>query len=71
MAPELAKAIKQADRGCAFYEATALAGFTDSEARKFFGAPGVARDDIAGYLEPWRPEEAQAKFLARFAELDA
>jgi len=71
MAPELVKAIKLADRGCAFYEATELAGFTEGEARKFFGAPGVARADIAGYLEPWRPEEAQARFLVRFAELDA
>ena len=69
-APELVKAIKVADRDSAFFEATELAGFAASEARKFFGKPRVALADFAPYLEPWRPEEAQARFLARFAELD-
>ena len=71
LAPDLAKAIKAADRDSAFFEATELAGFSSSEARKFFGAPRVALSDFAAYLEPWRPEQAQARFLARFAELDA
>ena len=70
-APELAKAIKAADRDSAFFEATELAGFSPSEARKFFGKPRVAFANFAAYLEPWRPEDAQARFLARFAELDA
>jgi 5'-deoxynucleotidase YfbR-like HD superfamily hydrolase len=69
-APELAKAIKAADRDSAFFEATELAGFSPSEARKFFGQPRVAFGDVAPYLQPWRPEDAQAQFLARFAELD-
>jgi uncharacterized protein len=71
IAPDLAKAIKAADRDAAFYEATELAGFGFSEARKFFRAPRVALTDFAPYLAPWRPEEAQARFLGRFAELDA
>jgi 5'-deoxynucleotidase YfbR-like HD superfamily hydrolase len=71
MAPELAKAIKAADRDAAFYEATELAGFAQGEARKFFGKPRVAREDFASYWAAWRPDRAQARFLARFAELDA
>jgi 5'-deoxynucleotidase YfbR-like HD superfamily hydrolase len=70
-APDLAKAIKAADRDSAFFEATELAGFSPSEARKFFGAPRVALSEFAPYLEPWRPEDAQARFLVRFTELDA
>jgi 5'-deoxynucleotidase YfbR-like HD superfamily hydrolase len=68
--PELAKSVKAADRDSAYFEATELAGFTPGESRKFFGAPRVARALIAEYLEPWRPETAQQRFLARFAELD-
>jgi 5'-deoxynucleotidase YfbR-like HD superfamily hydrolase len=69
--PELVKAIKAADRQSAFFEATRLAGFSIEEARKFFGAPKVAPDLVNPYLRPWRPEQAQKAFLARFAELDA
>jgi 5'-deoxynucleotidase YfbR-like HD superfamily hydrolase len=69
--PELAKAIKAADRDAAFYEATELAGFGLSEARRFFRTPRVALSEFATYFAPWRPEAAQARFLARFAELDA
>jgi len=71
MAPEVAKAIKAADRDSAYLEATELAGFSQSEARKFFGAPRIALTEFATYFHPWRPEEAQARFLARFTELDA
>ena len=71
MAPDLAKAIKAADREAAYLEATSLAGFAISEARKFFGAPKVAPGAFAAYLQPLRPNEAQARFLGRFAELDA
>jgi 5'-deoxynucleotidase YfbR-like HD superfamily hydrolase len=71
MTPELAKAIKAADADSAFFEATELAGFGLSEARKIFRPPRVAREDFAAYLAPWRPDHAQARFLARFAELDA
>ncbi len=71
MAPDLAKAIKAADREAAYLEATSLAGFAIAEARKFFGAPKVAPGAFAAYLQPLRPNEAQARFLGRFAELDA
>jgi len=71
MAPDLAKAIKAADREAAYFEATALAGFAVAEARQFFGAPKVALGGLAAYLEPLRPNEAQERFLGRFAELDA
>jgi len=67
---ELVKAVKTADRIAAYLEATALAGFTVAEARKFFGAPHLALKGFAGYLKPLRPAEAQQAFLGRFAELD-
>lgn len=57
------KLIKQADRACAFFEATQLAGFTHDEALDFFGAPP------AGYslkIEPQAPFDAQARYLHRF-----
>ena len=71
MEPALAKAIKAADRAAAYFEATALAGFAAAEAKKFFGAPKVASRAIAAYLQPWRPREAQERFLARFHDLDS
>jgi 5'-deoxynucleotidase YfbR-like HD superfamily hydrolase len=67
---DIAKAIKAADRLAAYLEATALAGFTVAEARKFFGAPEIALKGFAPYLRPLRPAEAQDAFLARFAALD-
>ena len=67
---DLAKAVKTADRIAAYLEATALAGFTVAEARKFFGAPRLALKGFALYLKPLRPAEAQQAFLDRFAELD-
>lgn len=57
------KLIKQADRACAFFEATQLAGFSEAEALDFFGAPP------AGYLlhiEPWSASTAQARYVQRF-----
>ncbi len=70
MAPDLAKAVKAADRVAAYLEATALAGFTVAEARKFFGAPKFALRAFEAYLQPLRPAEAQEQFLERFSELD-
>ena len=67
----LTRAIKSADHQSAFFEATRFAGFSAIEARKLFGAPKVALDLINSYLSLWRPEEAQRRFLERFAELDA
>jgi uncharacterized protein len=55
--------IKRADRACAFFEATQLAGFTHAEALDFFDGPP------AGYhlkIEPQPAGEAQARYLHRF-----
>jgi len=68
---ELSRAIKLADRASAYLEATALAGFSTAEARKLFGEPDLPIHNFAGCLEPMRPADAEARFLARFAELDA
>ena len=57
------KLIKQADRACAFFEATQLAGFNHSESLTFFDAPP------AGYklkIDPQPPAVAQARYLERF-----
>jgi uncharacterized protein len=68
---DLERRIKIADRASAYIEATALAGFAVAEARKLFGEPDLPMHDFAGYLEPARPAAVEARFLARFAELDA
>ena len=68
---DLERRIKIADRASAYIEATALAGFSAPEARKLFGEPDLPMQDFAGYLEPARPAAVEARFLARFAELDA
>jgi 5'-deoxynucleotidase YfbR-like HD superfamily hydrolase len=69
---EIAGIIKAADRGAAFLEATALAGFGVAEARRLFGArpvlPAAAERD---YLTPWPAETAKSRFLERFAALSA
>jgi 5'-deoxynucleotidase YfbR-like HD superfamily hydrolase len=58
--------IKRADRAAAFLEATHLAGFTPAEGRKYFGRPR-GLEDVS--LEPWTPEQAEARFLTRFEAL--
>jgi uncharacterized protein len=62
--------IKKADTISAYFEATELAGFTSAEARTFFGQPrGITVEmlDIA----PMPTTEAQARFAARFGEIEA
>jgi 5'-deoxynucleotidase YfbR-like HD superfamily hydrolase len=65
-------AIKAADRVAAYFEATQLAGFTETEANRYFGVPrGVPaslRERLRG-LDPAPIATAQAEFLARFQEL--
>ena len=66
MAAEDEALIKRADRIAAYFEATQLAGFAASEARRFFGLPrGVTQPR----LEPLPAMEAQAFFLERFRRL--
>jgi len=61
--PEIKALIKQADRACAFFEATQLAGFTHAESLAFFDAPP------SGYsltIDPQPPAAAQLRYLERF-----
>ena len=58
--------IKQADHACAYFEAIQLAGFSDDEARTYFGEPP------AGYvleIDPLPAKDASIAFVARFDEL--
>jgi 5'-deoxynucleotidase YfbR-like HD superfamily hydrolase len=67
---ELVAAIKASDRSAAFLEATRLAGFSLTEARRFFGPPPKFSATIErNYLTPWPAETAEARFLERFAKL--
>jgi hypothetical protein len=58
--------IKRADSACAFFEAVQLAGFTETEARKFFGAPPRT---LKLTLRPLPTPRAQETFLKRFHAL--
>lgn len=64
----LKKKVKKADLVCAYFEATQLAGFSKKEGLKLFGSPGTL--DGAGLALDCIPaDEAEARFLARFAQL--
>ena len=68
--PELVELIKTADRQAAFLEATRLAGFAITEARRFFGRPPKISTAIEReYLKPWPAETAQARYFERFKKL--
>ncbi len=65
---EIKKLIKKADRACAFFEATQLAGFGHTESLEFFDAPPL------GYslnIDPLPPAAAQARYIERFHVLSA
>lgn len=65
----LKSAIKKADMISAYFEATVLAGFSELEARKFFGQPkGFTRDTLL--IEPLPASQAQQAFLNRFEEIE-
>ncbi|MEN5276180.1 HD family hydrolase [Brucella sp. TWI432] len=65
----LKKLIKRADQVAAFFEATRLAGFSETEAIKYFGRPRGF--DPAGLdLTPRPTQNVQTDFLARFATLE-
>jgi 5'-deoxynucleotidase YfbR-like HD superfamily hydrolase len=69
-ADEIERMIKAADRGAAFLEATRLAGFSTSEARRFFGPPPVLSPAIErDYLTPWPASTAEKRYLERFTAL--
>ncbi len=66
----LAKLIKRADHAAAYLEATRLAGFSETEAEKFFGRPENTPRNSDALLAPMPPRAAQAAFLLRFRELE-
>jgi 5'-deoxynucleotidase YfbR-like HD superfamily hydrolase len=64
--------IKNADRGAAYLEATMLAGFSPTEAKRLFGRdPGLPESMREDYLTPWSAAKAEKRFLARFNSLQA
>jgi 5'-deoxynucleotidase YfbR-like HD superfamily hydrolase len=67
LADEITQAIKAADRGAAYLEATHLAGFSVSEAKRLFGRdPGLPEATNRDYLTPWTAARAEKRFLTRF-----
>jgi 5'-deoxynucleotidase YfbR-like HD superfamily hydrolase len=67
---EIDRLLKVADRGAAYLEATQVAGFSDAEARRFFGTPpALSRAIRREYLTAWPAAIAEQKFLERFAAL--
>ena len=58
--------IKKADRACAFFEATQLAGFGRTESLRLFGTPPSDYDLV---IEPQPASEAQRQYLERFRVL--
>jgi len=63
---EIKALIKAADRACAYFEATQLAGFAGPEALRLFGKPPPA---YHLRIEPLGPAGAQARYLQRFNSL--
>lgn len=57
------KLVKQADRACAYFEATQLAGFSPAEGVELFGAPPPG---YALLIEPWPAALAQSRYVQRF-----
>jgi 5'-nucleotidase len=69
---DITRQIKNADRGAAYLEATALAGFAETEAKRLFGRdPGLTETTRQDYLTPWSAAKAAKRFLARFKTLQA
>jgi 5'-deoxynucleotidase YfbR-like HD superfamily hydrolase len=70
LADAVTRQIKDADRGAAYLEATELAGFAPTEARRLFGRdPGLPPATRQDYLTPWTAAKAAKRFLARFKTL--
>ena len=63
---EIKGLIKAADRACAFFEATQLAGFATNESLRLFGRPPP---NYQLRLEPLGAAGAQARYLQRFQVL--
>jgi uncharacterized protein len=67
---ELTGLIKTADRAAAYLEATRLAGFSTTEAKRLFDPPRFGAKSLERYLSPMSPALAEETFLMRFSELD-
>jgi len=70
LAARLSARIKAADRIAAYFEATRLAGFGETEALRYFGRPGGV-DPSRLDLTPWPAATAEKRFLRRFSVLAA
>ena len=68
MTPALAKLIKRADRLSAWFEATQLAGFSETEAAKYFPRPRFEGTG-AIKLKPQSTNAVKRAFLAKFRQL--
>jgi len=64
--PQIKALIKKADKACAYFEATQLAGFSKKEALGFFGSPPPGYDLI---IDPLPPSLAQERYLERYRVL--
>lgn len=58
--------IKSADKACAYFEATQLAGFSSKESLGFFGSPPAGYDLI---IDPLPAPMAQQRYLERYRVL--
>ncbi len=66
-----AKQIKTADRAAAYLEAIHLAGFSPAEGDEIFGRPDVSLRNLETLLAPMSSQEAEARFIEAFRELEA
>lgn len=67
---EIVALTKRADTIAAYFEATELAGFSETEARRYFGLPrGIPPDRLP--ITPLPTAQAQSLFLDRFHALEA
>ena len=64
--PAVKGVIKRADLICAYFEAVQLAGFSETEAKRFFGAPPRG---ILLRLKPAATGDVEEGFLKRFRSL--
>ena len=65
---QIKRTIKRADRASAWLEAVTIAGFTEAEAKRFFGPPPAGLlEGLTITLRP--PAETRAAFLARHKAL--
>jgi 5'-deoxynucleotidase YfbR-like HD superfamily hydrolase len=64
--------IKKADQAAAYFEAQALAGFSEAEAGRYFGRPGSIREEqISTFIQPWPTKQAESRFLKNFRSVAA